>query len=135
MDLPDNWEKKALIVVGFVFVLTVIYSFNPFPATPTNNTTIEQSTSGPTVIPFPKKDKTNNTTDPTNNSSFKITEEDAKRIAGQSNPDYTVGTPMQGSINVNSTNYFVWIVSLTKDNEASKTIYIDADTGNIVMES
>lgn len=134
MDLPEDWEKKALIVVGAVFILTVIYSFNPFQSTPTNNTTIEE-TSQPTVVPFPKNEKVNSTDNSTHNSSFKVTEEDAKRIAGQSNPNYTVGTPMQGSVNVNSTNYFVWIVSLTKDNEASKTIYIDADTGNIVMES
>jgi len=59
---------------------------------------------------------------------------DAKRIAGQAYPDYTIGTPSQGSINVNNTAYFVWIVPLTKDNTASKTIYIDVDNGNIVKE-
>lgn len=132
MDLPEDWEKKALIVVGAIFILTVIYSFNPFVGSPNNNTTMEQSSSEPTVVPFPsseKKNKTDNSTDQT-----EITEEDAKRIAGQAYPDYTIGTPSQGSINVNNTSYFVWIVPLTKDNTASKTIYIDSDTGNIVKE-
>lgn len=133
MDLPDNWETKALIIIGVVFILTVVYAFNPFLSTPTNNTTMEQSSSEPTIIPFPENERKNDTNNSTNNT--KITEEDAKRIASEANPGYTVGTPMQGSVNVNSTNYFVWIVPLTKDNTASKTIYIDADTGDIVMES
>ncbi len=133
MDLPADWEKKALIIVGVVFIITVVYAFNPFLSTPTNNTTMEQSPSEPTVIPFPENERKNNTNNSTNDT--KITEEDAKRIAAQAYPDYTVGTPFQGSVNVNSTNYFVWIVPLTKDNTASKTIYIDADTGNIVRES
>lgn len=132
MDLPDDWEKKALIIIGAVFILTVIYAFNPFfQSAPTNNSTIEQPT-GPSVIPFPKKVKNNTTTNSTN-SSFKITIEEAKKIAAQSNPGYTVGTPIQGSIVVNSTSYFVWIVPLTQENTASKTIYIDANTGIIVM--
>ncbi|TMS40481.1 MAG: PepSY domain-containing protein [Methanobacterium sp.] len=131
MDLPEDWEKKALLIIGAIFILTVIYSFNPFVGNPNNNT-MEQSTSQPTVVPFPsseKKNKTDNSTDQT-----EITEEDAKRIAGQAYPDYTIGTPSQGSINVNNTAYFVWIVPLTKDNTASKTIYIDVDNGNIVKE-
>lgn len=133
MDLPQNWEKKALIVVIVVLIATVIYSFNPFPANPTNNTTVEQAPSGPTVVPFPKKNNSNSTdNNNTTNSSSKITADDAKRIAEQANPGYIADDPIQGSINVNSTNYFVYIVTLTKENEASKTIYIDADTGIIV---
>jgi len=133
MNLPEEWEKKALIVVGAIFIITVVYAFNPFLSTPTNNTTMEQAPSEPTIIPFPENEKKNDTNNSTNHT--KINEEDAKRIASEANQGYTVGTPMQGSINVNSTNYFVWIVPLTKENTASKTIYIDADTGNIVMES
>lgn len=132
MDLPEDWEKKALLIIGAIFILTVIYSFNPFVGNPNNNTTMEQSSNQPTVVPFPsseKKNKTDNSTDQT-----EITEEDAKRIADQAYPDYTIGTPSQGSINVNNTAYFVWIVPLTKDNTASKTIYIDVDNGNIVKE-
>ncbi len=132
MNLSTDWEKKALIVIGAVFILTVIYAFNPFQGSPTNNTTMEQSPSEPTIVPFPENEKKNDTNNSTNHT--KVTEEDAKRIASQAYPDYTVGTPSQGSINVNSTTYFVWIVPLTKDNTASKTIYIDADTGNIVKE-
>lgn len=132
MDLPEDWEKKALIVVGAIFILIVIYSFNPFVGSPNNNTTMEQSSSEPTVVPFPSSEKKNKTDNSTNQT--KITEEDAKRIAGQAYPDYTIGTPSQGSINVNNTSYFVWIVPITKDKSGSKTIYIDSDTGNIVKE-
>lgn len=132
MELPEGWEKKSLIVVGAIFILIVVYSFNPFMSNPTNNTTVEEAPSGPTIIPFPENERKNNSDNSTNHT--KITEEDAKRIAEQAYPDYTVGTPSQGSINVNNTTYFVWIVPLTKDNSVSKTIYIDADTGNIVKE-
>ncbi|HOI71449.1 MAG TPA: PepSY domain-containing protein [Methanobacterium sp.] len=132
MDLPEDWEKKALIVVGAIFILTVIYSFNPFVGTPANNTTMEEAPNGPTIIPFPENERKNDTDN--NSTDSKITEDDAKRIAEQAYPDYTVGTPSQGSINVNDTTYFVWIVPLTKDNSASKTIYIDVDNGNIVKE-
>lgn len=133
-DLPPGWEKKALIVVGVIFVGLVIYSFNPFPGTPTNNTTMEQPQSQPTVIPFAKNPKANNTTaNSSTNTSFKITSDDAARIAGQANPGYTMGSPIQGSIVVNSTTYFVWIVPLSQQNTVSKTIYIDANTGVIVM--
>lgn len=133
MDLPQNWEKKALIVVGVVLIVIVIYSFNPFPATPTNTTTVEQAPSGPTVVPFPKKDNSNSTDNNTStNSSFKITADDAKRIAEQANPGYTVDATTPETEPINGTNYFVYIVTLTKENEVSKTIYIDADTGIIV---
>jgi len=54
MNLPEDWEKKALIIIGAVFILTVIYAFNPFQDTPTNNTTMEQAPSEPTIIPFPE---------------------------------------------------------------------------------
>ena len=133
MDLPEDWEKKALIVVGVVFILTIIYALNPYVGTPDNNDTVQQTTTT-TIIPFPKTDNTNDTTNSTN-SSFKITLEEAKEIASKSNPSYTVGTPMQGSIEVNGTGYNVWIVPLSQQDVVSKTIYIDANTGIIVMET
>ncbi len=134
MNLPNNWEKKALIVVFVVLIATLIYSFNPFLGTPTNNTTtIEQGPSDPSVVPFPKKDNANETGNSSTNSSTKITQDDANRIATQANPGYTVDTTTPGSVSVNGTSYFVYIVTLTKENEPSKTIYIDADTGIIVM--
>lgn len=133
-DLPPRWEKKALIVVGVIFVGLVIYSFNPFVGTPTNNTTVEQQPSEPTVVPFPQTPKANSTTNNSStNSSFKISSDNAKNIASQANPGYTAGNPMQGSIVVNGTTYLVWIVSLSQQNAVSKTIYIDGNTGVIVM--
>lgn len=136
-DLPDEWEKKALIVVGALFLLTVIYAYNPFQGTPTNTTIDNSPTQTTTIIPFPKITKTKNTTNNTNltNGTFKLTAEQAKKIATQSRPGYTVGTPIQGTVMVNNTNYNVWIVPLSKQNVVSKTIYIDANTGVIILDS
>jgi hypothetical protein len=130
MDLPDNWEKYALIGVVAVLIISVIYALNPFPPTPENDT-IQQTTTTTTIIPFPKNNvnKTNSS-----NNTAKITLERAKEIAAQTWPGYTVGQPISGSVTVNDTTYSVWIVPLTKQNTASKTIYIDINTGNIVLD-
>lgn len=138
-ELPVGWEKKALIVVGVVFIITVIYAFNPFPATPTNNST-DQSIQTGTPFTLPKltstsKNTANNTDNNKTNITLKLTAEQAKNIAIQKNPGYTPGNPLQGTITVNNTSYNVWIVPLTKKNEASKTIYIDGNTGVIVLET
>ena len=131
MDLPENWEKKALIGVAAILIISVIYALNPFPPT-ANNDTVQQTTTT-TIIPFTKINiqKSNNTT----NSSLNITLEQAKNIANQQRPGYTVGNPIPGNVVVNNTNYTVWIVPLSKQNVVSKTIYIDVHTGNIVMET
>ncbi len=133
--LPDNWEKKGLILIGFVFIITIIYALNPFTGTPTNNSS-DQTFQPGSPIPFPKLTTNKNTSNNTNNTNitFKITKEQAEKIATQAWPSYTVGTPLQGTIIVNNTNYNVWIVPLTKQNTASKTIYIDGNTGVIVLD-
>lgn len=133
MDLPENWEKKALILVGAVFILTVIYALNPFQGTP-SNATINQSTSTSNPFPFPQITSTNkNKTNNTNSTNTTITSDQAKTIATQAMPGFTAGTPLKGSVVVNDTNYNVWIVPLTQQNTASKTIYIDSNTGVIVL--
>ncbi len=131
MDLPADWEKKALIIVGVVFIATVIYALNPFQGTPSNDT-VGQTTTTQNIVPFSKNPK-NNTTNSTN-SSFKITAEQAKQIATKSYSGYTAGQPIQGSIVVNSTGYNVWIVPLSQNDQVTKTIYIDGNTGIIVMQ-
>lgn len=134
MDLPENWEKIALILVGVIFLVTVIYALNPFQGTPDNTTLNKNSNPGIVPVPFPKVNKsTNNTPNSTNNGTISITLEQAKTIAAQSNPGYDVGQPIPGTVVVNKTNYTVWIVPLTKPNTASKTIYIDIQTGLIVL--
>jgi len=135
MDLPQGWEKKALIVVGVVFLISVIYALNPYQGSPTNDTIQNQSTQTINIIPFSqnKANNYNNTSTPVTNTT-KLTADQAKSIASQSHPGYTVGQPIEGSVTVNSTNYPVWIVPLSQNNVVSKTIYIDRNTGIIVLE-
>jgi hypothetical protein len=132
MDLPENWEKKALILVAGIVIVSVIYALNPFQGTPDNNTL--QQNSSPTIVPvpFPKVNKANNSQNSTN-GTINVTLEQAKTIAVQANPGYNAGQPIPGTVAVNNTNYTVWIVPLTKPNTASKTIYIDIKTGLIVL--
>jgi len=132
MDLPENWEKIALVGVVAVLIISVIYALNPFPPT-LENDTIQQTTTTTNIIPFPKINKAKNNT--TGNSTLEITLERAKTIAAQQRPGYTVGNPIQGSVVVNNTTYAVWIVPLLTQNTVSKTIYIDIHTGNIVFET
>lgn len=135
MDLPQGWEKKALIVVGVVFLISVIYALNPYQGSPTNDTVQNQSTQTINIIPFSQNKANNYNNSPnTANNTTKLTADQAKSIASQSHPGYTVGQPIEGSVTVNSTNYPVWIVPLSQNNVVSKTIYIDRNTGIIVLE-
>ena len=52
----------------------------------------------------------------------------------QNNPGYSVGQPIQGSVMVNNSNHNVWIIPLSL-NGMSKTIYIDTNTGLIVLNT
>ena len=133
MDLPENWEKIALILVGVIFIITVIYALNPFQGTPDNTTLNQNSNPSIVPIPFPKDNKSTNNSTNTTNGTINITLDQAKTIAAQSSPGYEVGQPIPGTVTVNKTNYTVWIVPLTKPNTASKTIYIDIKTGLIVL--
>ncbi len=134
MDLPDNWEKIALVVVGIVFILTVIYALNPFYTT-SNDTNQESGNQDIVPVPFPKTDTNNDSGNSSINITTNITAEQAKNIATQANPGYTAGEPISDSVVVNGTNYTVWKVPLSKPNSSSKTIYIDIQTGLIVLES
>ena len=138
MDLPENWEKIALIIVGVIFLATIIYALNPFQGKPTNLTQTQTPPNyyfGP--IPFNKinisSNSPTNTSAPAGNGSYKLTADQAKTIALQQNPDYGPLQPFQGSISINGTFVPVWIVPLSQNNVVSKTIYIDANTGNIVL--
>ncbi|MCE5214743.1 MAG: peptidase [Methanobacterium sp.] len=135
MKLPESWEKRALILVAAIFIISVIYALNPFLGTPTNNTGNQTPTQTLNPIPFPILSSNKNVTNQTNNTnnSFKITPEQAQNIATQAMPGFTAGTPLKGSVYVNNTNYNVWIVPLTKSDSNSKTIYIEGNTGVIVL--
>ena len=135
-QLPESWEKRALIVVGVIFVVTVIYAFGPFSfqTAPANDTLNQTSPQTITPIPFPQKAASaNNTTNGSNSTnSTQISAEQAKNIAAQMNPGYAIGQPTQQSLSVNGTTYSVWAVPLSQ-NGISKTIYIDINTGIIVQ--
>jgi hypothetical protein len=129
----EGWEKKALIAVVVVVLLIGAYAFNPFKPT-ANNTTPNQTVTQPSDTPLPFNVASSNTSsnNSTGNNTFKITPDQAKNIALQANPGYSASTPLQGSIVINGTSITVYIITLTKSGEASKTVYIDVNTGNII---
>ncbi|HMK54500.1 MAG TPA: PepSY domain-containing protein [Methanobacteriaceae archaeon] len=139
MDLPENWEKRALILVGVVVLIIVIYAFNPF-ASKANVTTGNQTSSNPqmSTMPFDQSSTNssgNTTINVTNNGTFQLTAEQAKNIAAQARPGYTAGDPTQETIVIDGVKIGVWKVPLTKTGMPSKTLYIDITSGKIVKES
>jgi hypothetical protein len=139
-DLPEGWEKKALIVVVVIVFIIAVYAFNPFQ--PKANVTSDNlsSPAAPTIVPLPQPDSGNssnissNSSNITNGTPSQITADQAKNIAVQSNPGYIAGQPTQGTVVVNSTTVAVWIVPITRSG-SSKTIYIDLTSGRIVKET
>jgi hypothetical protein len=121
--------------VGVVFIISVIYAFNPFQwGTAPNDTqnvtptqTVTYTHSQPQVV-------NNSSNSSATNLTSNLTAVQATNIAMQNNPGYNVGQPIQGSVMVNNTNHNVWIIPLSL-NGMSKTIYIDTNTGLIVLET
>ena len=139
MDLKPGWEKKALIVLGIIFVIIAVYALNPFYS---NSTVTDQNISNntPEVVTLPPPAATtgnstaNNTTtanNSTNNSTFQISADVAKNIAAGAYPGYTAGQPTQGNVTVNNTLHSVWIVPITQAS-LTKKVYVDIATGTVV---
>ncbi|AXV36790.1 MAG: hypothetical protein CIT01_00550 [Methanobacterium sp. BRmetb2] len=131
MDVDLTWEKKALIVVGVITVIILIYAYGPFQFTP--EVKIVNQTEQPATVqkmPFPQPSSNNTTINNTNNTDFKITKEQAQRIAEE--PGYTTGEPTQGTLTIDNKEVPVWIVPLLKDNRVEKEVYVNAENGNIV---
>jgi len=134
MDLKEGWEKKALIGLGALLVIIILYAyFSPFNGTP-DNTTQPQVTSTGTVTPVTFVSPTNNNT--TNNNSsvignFTITAAQAQDLAQKANQGYAISSTTQANININGMQYSVWNLTLTKD-QSTKTVYVDASNGNIL---
>jgi hypothetical protein len=113
----------------------VIYAFNPFQGSnPSNNTNITPTQTVTHNQPSQPQVVNNSTNSSTTNLTSNLTVEQAKNIAMQNNPGYSVGQPIQGSVMVNNTNHNVWIIPLSL-NGMSKTIYIDTNTGLIVLNT
>ena len=135
MDLKEGWEKKALIGVGIVVLIIIAYAyFVPFSGTPEPSLQTNQvSTTPATPIPYAVPAVNNSTS---NNSStsgnFTLTADQAKNIALNAYPNYTIGTPTyQNNININGTFYSAWVVPISLNN-TSKTVYID-NSGAIIQ--
>lgn len=135
-DLPEGWEKKALIGVGVVILIIMIYAFNPFQPksnlTPPNDSSIAPPTPPPVSTPNSNSVNSTNSTNNTGNNTFLITAEQAKKIALQGNIGYSAGDPLQGTILVNQTTVAVWIVPLSKNSQPSKNVYVDVNTGKLI---
>lgn len=132
----DGWEKKALIVMGVVVLVILVYAFNPFHAktnlTGNNDSQIPQTTPVPTPAPVMDTVDSSNSTNTTGNTTYLINADQAKRIALQGNTGYTAGEPLQGTVVVNQTTIVVWIVPLSKSSQSSKNVYVDVNTGRVI---
>ena len=118
-----------------VFIIIVIYAFNPFHgSTPSNETNVTPTQTITYSQPSQPQVVNNSSNSSTTNLTSNLTAEQAKNIAMQNNPGYNVGQPIQGSVMVNNTNHNVWIIPLSL-NGMSKTIYIDTNTGLIVLNT
>ena len=138
MDLGDGWEKKALIIVGLIVLLIIIYAYNPFvPKANINNTSNQTSYSSPIILMPYDQSSGNSSSNNTNetNGTFQLTAEQAKNIAIQARPGYTAGDPAQETIVIDGITIAVWKVPLTKTGSTSKTLYIDLTSGRIVKET
>jgi len=135
MDLKEGWEKKALVAVGVVVLVIIIYAyFIPFSGTPEpslqpNQASITPATPLPYSVPAANNSTSNNST---TSGNFTLTADQAKNIALNAFPNYTIGTPtFQNNININGTIYSAWVIPVTL-NSTSKTVYID-DSGAIIQ--
>lgn len=132
----DRWENKALIIVGVVVLIILVYAFNPFQAkaniTENNDSAVvAPTTSVPVTQPDTSTLNYSNSTNTSGNSTFMISADQAKQIALQGNIGYTAGDPLQGTIVVNQTTVVVWIVPLSKGSQI-KNVYVDVNTGKII---
>jgi hypothetical protein len=136
MDLKPGWEKKALIILSIVFIIIVIYAFNPFHSDSNvqevQNQPVDTAVTTP-AAPAVTPDNSTNNTSITNetNGTFQISADVAKNIAAGANPGYTAGQPTQGNVTINNSIFSVWIVPITQG-ATSKKIYVDLATGTIV---
>jgi hypothetical protein len=130
MDLKEGWEKKALIGVGVVVLLIIIYAyFVPFTGTPDKVVPTQTAPVQTVGVPFSQPTANNSTsnTNSTNNGTLLNAEQSkAINIALANNPGYSAGTPIQNGTNV-------WIVPITKANSRSYNVYVDVASGKIIL--
>ena len=129
MDIDLTWEQKALIGVGVVVLIILIYAYGPFNMTPEVNVQNTTSTpvSNPQLLPVNSPENSSNNT---TNGTITITKQKAKEIA--SLPGYRTGDPSAGSIVINNQTVSVWIVPLYLNGKMTKEVYVDTANGSIV---
>lgn len=155
LDLSNlSWEQKALIGIGAIVLIILIYAYVPWGGLGSksidNNTTVVDNTPAPSNNPSyapvnqdaqsvsDEQSNTNldtNTDNNTNNNSYneetnQINTLQAKEIAAQEG--LTAGSPRSGTFKKGNENVPVWIVPLSENNVVVKEVYIDKNTGEIL---
>lgn len=131
MDLDLSWEKKALIGLGVIALIIVIYAYNPLHSP--GEVIVQNDTPAPQplrTMPFTTTSSESNNTTQTNTTSLNITSQQAKEIAAETG--LRTGEPASGSIKINNETISVWIVPLYKQNKLEKEVYVNKVNGNIV---
>jgi hypothetical protein len=134
MDLKEGWEKKALIGVGVVVLIIIIYAyFVPYTGTPDKVIPTQTAPAQLVPVPFSQPTANNSTTNNSTNGTL-LNSEQAKNIALNANPGYTASSVTQQNVQINGTSYNVWKVDISKTNPVSKlTVYVDAVSGRILQ--
>jgi hypothetical protein len=134
MDLKEGWEKKALIGVGVVVLIIIIYAyFVPYTGTPDEVLPTETAPVQTVPVPFSQPTANNTTTNNSTNGTL-LNSEQAKNIALNANPGYIAGSVTQQNIQINGTSYTVWKVDISKTNPPSKlSVIVDAASGRILQ--
>jgi len=130
-DFRDlSWEQRALIGIGVITLVVLLYAYNPFAPRPSGNVTNDIA---PAIAPQPvpvNDQSSNNSTNSTPEGNFTISKEQAKLIAKESG--YKTGDPRAGTIMINNQNVSVWIVPLYINDKMAKEVYVNSITGVIV---
>lgn len=151
LDLSNlSWEQKALIGIGAVVLIILIYAYGPWnmfssePANDTANVSVSDvpSDNSPKYASVNQQqsnnnDSTNNPEGNNNSDGFnnqqkttQITTVQAKEIAAQDG--LTAGNPRSGTFNRGNETIQVWIVPLSENNVVVKDVYVDKFTGEVV---
>lgn len=156
LDLSNlSWEQKALIGVGVIVLIILIYAYAPWNSSETiiDNTTtavvddVPAQSNNPSYAPVNQEsqntdeqsvnpdtssstDNNTNTTSTNQEKTNQINTLQAKEIAAQDG--LTAGSPRSGTFKQGNENIPVWIVPLSENNIVIREVYIDKSTGEIL---
>ena len=128
-----TWEQKALLGLGVVTLIILIFVFgsfnNPSPTLNSTNQTYIPVTPQPVPV-NPPTNGSNGSNNSSDNGNITITRDQAKEIAAEAG--YEVGEPTLENINVNDQSVQVWKVPLLRNDVIEKEVYVDTTNGKIV---